>query len=378
MTGVPGCGKTILSSSISDYLQATQSSPGLHALVCCFFCDEKIEHQRDGKAILQSVIYHIVTRRHDLIRHVPAAYETQGPQLVQSFDALWNIFKAIVSDIRSGPISIVVDAIDECEEKTRNKFLDSVSRFIHQVKLMELPIQHCIRFLITSRPYVTIARRINGHAKNHLQIGESQTEISNDVRLVIHQEVEEIVGRSRCGQHIQECLEQYLYAKADQTFLWVTIVLHHLERTLLASEKDFKRIINELPQDLGTLYERFLGSIPTEHQQFAIKLLHIITGSSRPLTLDEIDIFLTIQANHRTVAEVEADCQPSVQRTIQGVLGPLVRVSDSRVYLVHQSAKEFLYDLSNQKDSPLSAIYGIEEQTGEFSACLIMCLFSIT
>lgn len=373
MTGVPGCGKTILSSFISDYLQATQSSQDLHALVCCFFCDEKIEHQRDGKDILQSVIYQIVTRRRELIRYVTAAYETQGPHLVQSFDALWNIFKAIVSDIRSGPISIVVDAIDECEEQTRNKFLDSVSKFIHQVKLLEVPIQHCIRFLITSRPYVNIARRINGHARNHLQIEESQTEISNDVRLVIRQKVEGIVRRSHCGQNIQDFLEQYLYAKADQTFLWVTIVLQHLERSLLASEKDFKRIVNEIPRDLGTLYERFLESIPTEHQQLAVKLLHIITGSSRPLTLDEIDIFLTIDDSHRTVSEVEADCQPSVQRTVQGILGPLVRISDSRVYLIHQSAKEFLQELSNQKNSPMSAIYGINGEAADLvlaSSCI--------
>ena len=170
MTGIAGVGKTTLSSFITNYLEANQAAPDLHALVCCFFCDEKIENQKDGKAILQSVIYQIMTRRYDLIRHVTAAYEAQGPRLIQSFDALWNIFKAIVSDISSGPISIVVDAIDECEEKTRNKFLDNVSKFTRQVKLMEFPIRHCIRFLITSRPYATIDGKFNGYAKNHLQI----------------------------------------------------------------------------------------------------------------------------------------------------------------------------------------------------------------
>jgi len=377
MTGDPGRGKTILSSYIMDYLQATQPSSDLHALVCCFFCDEKIETQRDGKAILRSVIYQILARRHDLISHATAAFESQGPYLIQSFDALWNIFTAIASDVKSGPINIVVDAIDECEEKTRNRFLDSVSNFIHQAKLMEFPIQHCIKFLITSRPYLAIARRINGLSRNRLQIEESQDEISNDVRLVIRQKVEEIVRRSHCGPSIRTFLEQCLYAKADQTFLWVTVVLQHLERSLLASEKDFKRIVNELPRDLETLYERFLESIPIEHQQLAIKLLHIIAGSSRPLTLDEIGVFLTIQESHRTVSEVEADCQPSVRRTIQGILGPLVRVSESRVYLVHQSAKEFLYDLANRRESPLSAIYGINSQRAELvlaSSCISFLL----
>ena len=209
------------------------------------------------------------------------------------------------------------------------------------------------------------------------RLRESRTEISNDVRLIIHEKVEEIVRRSHCGQNIQNFLGQYLYAKADQTFLWVTVVLHHLEGSLLASEKDFKRIVSELPQEMRQLYEQLLRSIPSEHQQLAVKLLHIIAGSLRPLTLDEIGIFLTIQDSHRSVSEVEADSQPSVQRTLQGNLGPLVRVSDSGVYLVHQSAKEFLYDLWKEKDNILSAIYGNNDQNANLmlaSSCLFFLL----
>jgi hypothetical protein len=57
---------------------------------------------------------------------------------------------------------------------------------------------------------------------------------------------------------------------------------------------------------------------------------------------------------------VEEDAQPNVRETIEGVLGPLVRIWDNRIYLAHQSLKEFLLTLSNQTDNPLSATYGVD------------------
>lgn len=56
-------------------------------------------------------------------------------------------------------------------------------------------------------------------------------------------------------------------------------------------------------------------------------------------------IIVAIGADHRTRAGVEADRQPSIQCTLQDILGPLVIVSDSKIALVRQSAKEFLFDL---------------------------------
>src|SRR3546814_9270643 len=43
-------------------------------------------------------------------------------------------------------------------------------------------------------------------------------------------------------------------------------------------------------------------------------------------TLQEIRIVIAIENDHRTLSEVEEDAQPNIQETIEGVLGPLVRI----------------------------------------------------
>lgn len=353
ISGYPGSGKTILSAYLLENLGAGEYSPSMHTTLCYFFCDEKIDTQRDGTAILKSLIHQLLMRRRLLVKYVKAAYDIQGPHFDQNFNELWRIFIAIASDKRVGPISVIIDAIDECEETTRERFLRYIAKFVAQSGSPDR-YTPCIKFLVTSRPL--LGRQ---YTTNLLQIDPSQNHVEQDLRLLIHTKVEEIVQRTRCKPDIREYLENILYSKADRTFLWVTLVLHHLEKSLLASQKDFKRIIDQLPRDLTSIYEHFLNGIPIEYQTLATRLLHLLVGSSRPLTLEEMRILIAIQ-DHRSLAAIEDDAQPNIQKTIEGVLGPLVRIWDSRIYLVHQSLKDFLQELSHQSENPLSAIYGVD------------------
>lgn len=360
INGNPGCGKTILSAYLTEHLDTVQRN-GMHEMVCCFFCDDKIASQRDAKAILRSVIYQVLHRRRSLLRHVKIAYDIQGSQLFHSFDALWNIFIAIINDQRSGPISVIVDAIDECEEKTRVRFLDAVTGLIQKPKVVNDQLPNCVRFLITSRPSLGITYDFNSFWRDQLPLEESQEGISKDVQTFIERRVDEIVKRCGCTPRTKHFLEQSLYSRAGQTFLWVKVVLRCLETSLLASQKDFQNILSTLPQDLEEVYENFLRSIPTQNQKSAAKILHILVGSPRYLTLDEMGIIMAIDTDHRTVADVEADRQPSTRRTVQGILGPLIRISESKISLVHQSAKEFLIDLAGRSKHPLASIYGVNQ-----------------
>ncbi|KUJ09878.1 ankyrin [Mollisia scopiformis] len=354
ISGYPGTGKTILSTYILEYLTAGDLSPSLHTTICYFFCDEKISTQRDGMAILRSLIHQLLLYRRLLIKYVKSAYDFHGPQLEQNFNELWRIFVAIASDKRTGPVSVIIDAIDECEEATRERFLQHVSQLMSK-SWPTGSSTPCIKFLVTSRPL--LGRRCPG---NLLQIDPSQNHVEQDLRLVIRMKVERIVQRTRCHPDVRTYLENALFSRADRTFLWVTLVLHLLERSFLASQKDFKRIIDEMPKSLSTTYQRFLQGISMEYQPLANRLLHFLVGSSRPLTLKEMRILIAIQDHHHTLAAVEEDAQPNIQDTIEGVLGPLVRIWDSRIYLVHQSLKEFLQILSTQSENPLSAIYGVD------------------
>lgn len=375
ISGYPGSGKTILSTYLLDYLSDGESSPTARKkgkLPCYFFCDEKIDSQRDGTAILRSLIHQLLLRRRLMIKHIKKAYEIQGPGFDRTFEALWRLFVDMASDKKIGPVNVIVDAIDECEELTRERFLQKVSNLVGKVQSEDKLTPPCIKFVITSRP-------LFGHpyTTNLLQINPSERSVDEDLRLVIHYKVDGIVQKTKCKRETGEYLKTALCSKADRTFLWVSLVLHLLEKRFLATQKDFQRIIDELPQTLATTYERFLQDIPEDHQLLASKLLTIIVGSTRSLSLDEMRILIAIEKDHKTVAAVEEDCQPNVRETIEAVLGPLVRIWDSKIYLVHQSLKEYLLNLSNQPRDPFSAIFGADS-TRASSLMATKCLYYLS
>ncbi len=353
VTGEPGCGKTMLSAYLTEHLRLSRTTP-VRPQVFFFFCDEKVKSQRDANAILRGILYQILQQHRRLIKHVKSRFEIDGPSLANSFSALWELFLKIVADSASGPVGIIVDAIDECETRTRKRFLNAIMQLVGEPKEMRGQPQNCIKFLITSRPSLGNSYNLTGFLKSRLRIEHDQSRISEDVKLVIQSKVEEIATRFRCDDETKRFLEQVLYSKSDQSFLWLTMVLHSLEGSPKASKRDFERIINAFPRNLEATYSEFLLRIPSEHREDAKKILGLLVGSSRQLTLTEMNIAFTIDQNHRSTAAVVDDLQISISSTLEGIVGSFARIKESnqashensKVSLIHLTAKEYLTDLA--------------------------------
>ncbi len=316
--------------------------------------------------------------RRDLIGHVKPLldYDKEGVHLLKSYDRLWSIFSSMACDVRLGPTNIIIDALDECEKVSRNIFMESIAKLIDRLRIMT---SRCVRFLVTSRPYLTITECFTNYEPRRLPLEERQKEIDADVRLVIGQRVEKIARRTNAKQETIKMLERSLNENADRTFLWAKFALDILDEELLTAPGDFQRILADLPRDLEATYERFLSKVRLGQEGFATNLLRIIIASFRPLSLDEISFIDAMQNTTGTGIQSLADVEKQHLRTniradINNILGPLVRISDSKVYLVHISLKEFLCSSTkNPRDRRLSTRYHINSQHANSllaSACM--------
>jgi len=341
LRGHPGCGKTVLSLFLAGHFEAWQS-PLAPKSVLVYFCDDKITKQKDANGILLGLIFQIIRRHRSLIRHVKRVFETWGPNMVQSFSALWSVCLDVILDPKCGPTYIIIDALDECEHATRSKLLESIHAFLHNSS-RDTCIKKRVKFILTSRPssieLETIAEQVADH---RISIDEGQEGYLEDLTAFIQRRVDEVSQKWKFSLDEKTFLGENLVSQAGETFLWVHMVLAWLESRLLLSKNVLQDLLTRIPPDLETTYLGFLTSIPPDHQSAASKFLLLILGSSRPLGLEELNIAFTVQETHRTLEDVASDSQIAIQNAIQGVLGPLVRVSESRVSLVHQSVKDFL------------------------------------
>ncbi|KAI1504195.1 hypothetical protein F5X99DRAFT_372815 [Biscogniauxia marginata] len=349
LTGHPGCGKTVLSYSLARYFEERQT-PQIPRNVLVYFCDDKVNNQKDAKSILISLIFQIVRRHRSLIQHVRKVFEIQGPSIVQSFSSLWSIFSRILKDPKSGLLYVIIDALDECERVSCHQLLESIYELVSGSDQSSGGGNH-VKFLLTSRPSLGLAYTDINQAPDQILIDEGQPGYNEDLRVFIQQRVEEIALKRKYSTEVKDFLLQALYSKADQTFLWIHMVLASVENSLLSSIKDFRDIIAKIPPTLEKMYLDFLSAIPSSHQDMATRLLKLVLASSRSLHLDEINVAFTIDSSHHSAEDVCRDCQTAMAHTVQGILGPFARVLESKVFLVHQSAKDFLLQKDRTHDS---------------------------
>lgn len=347
ISGHVGSGKTTLSAYIAKVLGDKQPLSKETSRLCYFFCDNNgTEQQRDAKGILCSIIFQILMKRRHLVRHVETAleYDTDGDQLLQSYGRLWSIFETIVSDDRLGPLYIIIDAVDECEETGTKRMMEGIARLVESLRLVPT---RCIKLLFTSRPELKLTEYFDGYQPHRLKLEDRKDEIDEDLHKVIEQRMTRVANKTQAKPDEIEKLRRFLLEHADQSFLWVKLTLDILDGELSTAVRDFSSILAGVPRRYQATYRRLLHDIPPNWKNFARKSLYLIMASYRPLSLEEINILISMQGT--TLEEcpsisgkAKRHLRPNIEMDINKVLGSLVRISDSKVYLVHISLKEYL------------------------------------
>ena len=364
LTGHPGCGKTILSLYLAEQLEAgagAGSQPSKN--VCVFFCDDKIGKQKDARSALAGLILQLIRRHPSLVQYAAKVHELQGQSTMNSFTGLWNIFAKICADTRYNTTYVIIDALDECEKGTRTALLEAIRRVAQTPGHQGAGKAH-VKFVLTSRPFLaelSHSRMVDG-LEYRISIDEGLDDYQEDIRAFIQQRVGEISQQRGFPQDVEESLQRTLLSRSGHTFLWIHMALVSLENSPLTSRQDLEDAISRIPAELETTYMSFLSVIAPNYEDLAARMLKLILGSSKPLSLDEFNIALTIRPSCRTAEIVASECQIDMLHTLQSILGPLVRVSESKVKLVHQSAKEFILQSPDTRGGLLPAIRTITTQ----------------
>ncbi len=104
---------------------------------------------------------------------------------------------------------------------------------------------------------------------------------------------------------------------------------------------------------LDDAYEAILSRSPRPEQ--AHRLLHIIVAAVRPLTILKMNIAFNIQQGDKCLEAMDLDPEDALISNIKNICGLFVSVHNSQVYLLHQTAKEFLVRPSRHETSLLGA-----------------------
>ena len=376
VTADPGCGKSVLSRHLVDSYMTRATASDEEDIVCYFFFKDDADSNRSATNALASIIHQIFVQDSSLLQHALPLYRANGTRLGQIFEPLWKIFHSVVTESPNRKITILLDALDECEEKTRNLLVPKFA------ELFSSPERCLLKLLITSRPSTAIGDQI-WHGKidpTSIQLtGENEAEmeaISVEIDLVVREKIKQFHGFRRfrgIDDSAHEALSARLLTVENRTYLWIALIFPELEKCAGFSEKKLLAVIQHLPKTVHDAYEGILSRSTDLNR--ARRLLSIVLGARRPLTLDEMNIALAIDDGSRSTDQLDLEPSSSFSTTLRDLCGLFVSIRDSKIYLIHQTAKDFLlrFEERNVDLSPSLWYSSLESETCEhimWSTCV--------
>lgn len=342
VTAGPGSGKTVLANYMIRRLRdEADTADALPALLGYFFFSLENDKQASATSAVSALLHQVFLLQPRLITHATRKWLAGGPKSLSDFWTLWGILISASEDHLSQGFTFVVDGLDECDELSRKSLIQALLD-------MNSRRQARLKFIITSRPYGAIEEQLQGPLVTKFRLEQAVADISHDLRAVIRYKTDRLVQSGKIHEDQQVSLEKMLLNKADGTFLWVSLILAEFEssRGFHRRNNQYLELLQRPPSSVETVYERILSR--SADQGMARKILGILVGATRPLTVLELNVAMSLEPRHRTIEELRADMFPErgFEQAILDSCGLLVkfegRLRHRKVKLVHHTAREFL------------------------------------
>jgi hypothetical protein len=374
-----GCGKSVLAKYLTVFLK--KRNPGSN--VCFFIFKNGSAEQEDAVHAISAILHQICSFQPELLEHAIIRQKNfaRGANLKKPFEALWDVFLDCIHDKRLKDTLCVIDALDECERSTRALLVEQLALLFGTDNLKHFPF----KLIVTSRPDNTIKKSFGTLSNIRLRGEDEIVSLNKDIQFFVQESVDRIAAQSDLPSDLLNDLQKALINGADFTFLWTSLMIKLLEEGSHdgVSRTDLEAILQS--RNLDDIYEHLLSksAFPLK----AKKMLYLVIAAERPLTLDELRI--AVEVHHDYVRRYRRTLPPGLQldkrkardfsrmeqagpshsyrrvttldllkdrlkypfsNHIRLLCGHFLRIRGNKVYLVHQTARQFLLRERSKED----------------------------
>jgi Cdc6-like AAA superfamily ATPase len=168
--GIPGAGKTIMAALVVDHLLRSQHVA--NEPVTFIYCNYKRQSEQSAKHILSSILRQIIDIQPGIPKLVQDFYKSHNTRRTTlSSDEIRQVLEAISKDLSR--LTVVIDALDECETRARQEFLSAVET---------MRVKCEVRLLATSRFLPAIESHSTFLGKPKLEVRASDEDLEAYIR----------------------------------------------------------------------------------------------------------------------------------------------------------------------------------------------------
>lgn len=390
----PGCGKSVMAKFLIAHLQSQIDEDTTTFNLCYFFFKEGLEQQHNASCAVSAITHQLYTAQHSLVKHALPRFSSTNQRVFTGFSSLWTILIESLRDSIARKTVCVIDGLDECEAQSFVQLVHAISQLFAGASDSNLRL----KLLLLSRPNnrmettlclpsVEVADKDSsnsGAANRRRLIAENESRhLISDIAKFARHKVRQLSETSSLPIDVLSRLDNQLLAGADFTFLWISLVMQLIEDAQLQGICVAELELILKTNKLDDLYEHLLRArvLPLKTR----KILYIVLAAVRPLTLKEMCVAIEVQQDHHPGVDTRAiealsqlgdselnSIQPPssddptlvsseaqenavselddlkrLLRTpfsnhLRQMCGHLVCIRNRKIYLIHQTARDFL------------------------------------
>ncbi|KAF7984303.1 hypothetical protein HWV62_15275 [Athelia sp. TMB] len=323
--GNPGCGKTILCSSIIEEVKVLCESSPL-ASYAYFFFDSRNSDQGllRYEKLVRSFLSQAASRCGGLPTVLRDLYYKHGSGRENPCLAdLWETLRLIVEGFDH--FYAIIDSLDECGDRIE---------LMQMLRSLDKCNEDRLHILLTSRPEPDIVDFLAPIPRVY-PVQMQSSLVNSDIGAYLDDQLASIKS---WDADLKILVRMALADGADGMFRWVALQLCGLKRCLNARE--VKKQLQTLPKTLEKTYERILAE--SDRPQDLLQMLHWLAFSVRALRLEELADVVSVDQGAVDGPAYDPDLRFGDPTIALAVCAGLVTLSNGNVKLAHFSVKEYL------------------------------------
>ncbi|KAI5800428.1 hypothetical protein DFH27DRAFT_82123 [Peziza echinospora] len=329
--GIPGAGKTILSSYILEMLKMNTQ-----ATVVWFFCKFSDLSRNTFLAVTRGILAQLLTRNPDLAPYFLEIMEKDDDHLtLNSPAAIQRLLEHCMLQLDN--TYVLIDGLDECESKERKDIITLFGALSGKINSHQ---PGALRALFVSTDEGDIRKQVTQLKPTIIHLKSDHTR--HEMSLYAHSRMREIKDTHGLTEEDAKKIVEDVVDRSDGMYLYCYLVMEHLlgqatrEELREASDPDL------LPHGLNAAYEKILHRIDTHlHQSLrkhARRILGWIACAKRCLRWHEIQGALSVGVDGTFNLE-----ERRLRIGVKELFGALIELGPSgTVEFVHSSAKLYI------------------------------------
>ncbi len=333
----------MLSNFVLEHLESrTQQEPLPSSKIVYYFCNIKNdEASRNANSVLRALIVQLCEHQQRLYQNLPREYENDSNSFFSApFATIWHIFEKMLQDSTYARIYCVIDGLDVYQEGMTELIIQLIENFNLGIRA-EGPV---LKLLCTTRPQTSIMDLCEPSTCKILRCSQQ------DLETFIESRIRSL--RKSFKDDMRQAIKKQLYAQAENTFLWLEVVIRRIELMDLPTNRKIENAIKNSPKDLDKLYSVLVRDLVQKDADKA-RLLAWVVYARRPLDLRTLQDAMAIDPaeKYTNYEQCSQDKLYLIPEEFLNIFGTLLDIAEDKVYCIYQSFKDYI-----ERQKPLQDI----------------------